>query len=65
MMQQLGHTDPKMTLGLYAKALRAKRRRAHARSERAADRPPYPANGHGTGTSDAAEARTEVARTAP
>ncbi|HZI90918.1 MAG TPA: site-specific integrase [Thermoleophilaceae bacterium] len=30
-MQQLGHTDPKMTLGLYAKALRSKRRRPHAR----------------------------------
>ncbi len=28
-MQQLGHTDPAMTLGLYAKALRSKRRRAH------------------------------------
>lgn len=27
-MDQLGHTDPKMTLGLYAKALRSKRRRA-------------------------------------
>jgi integrase len=27
-MGQLGHTDPKMTLGLYAKALRSKRRRA-------------------------------------
>ncbi len=30
-MQQLGHTDPKMTLGLYARALRSKRRRPHAR----------------------------------
>jgi integrase len=30
-MGQLGHTDPKMTLGLYAKALRSKRRRPHAR----------------------------------
>jgi integrase len=29
-MQQLGHTDPKMTLGLYARALRSKRRRADA-----------------------------------
>jgi integrase len=29
-MQQLGHTDPKMTLGLYARALRSKRRRPHA-----------------------------------
>jgi integrase len=26
-MDQLGHTDPKMTLGLYAKALKSKRRR--------------------------------------
>jgi integrase len=30
-MQQLGHTDPKMTLGLYARALESKRRRPHAR----------------------------------
>jgi integrase len=28
-MAQLGHTDPKMTLGLYAKALTSKRRRFH------------------------------------
>ena len=28
MMQQLGHTDPQMTLGLYARALKSKRRRA-------------------------------------
>jgi Phage integrase family/Helix-turn-helix domain len=28
-MAQLGHTDPKMTLGLYARALTSKRRRAH------------------------------------
>lgn len=28
-MNQVGHTDPKMTLGLYAKALRSKRRRSH------------------------------------
>jgi integrase len=27
-MQQLGHSDPKMTLGLYARALTSKRRRA-------------------------------------
>lgn len=27
-MNQLGHTDPKMTLGLYAKALKSKRRRS-------------------------------------
>jgi hypothetical protein len=27
-MAQLGHTDPKMTLGLYAKELRSKSRRA-------------------------------------
>jgi hypothetical protein len=26
-MQQIGHTDPRMTLGLYAKALKSKRRR--------------------------------------
>lgn len=32
-MQQLGHTDPKMTLGLYAKALRSKRRRATMASD--------------------------------
>ena len=30
-MAQMGHTDPDMTLGLYAKALRSKRRRPHAR----------------------------------
>jgi len=30
-MQQLGHTDATMTLGLYAKALKSKRRRPHAR----------------------------------
>ena len=30
-MQQLGHTDPAMTLGLYARALRSKARRPHAR----------------------------------
>jgi integrase len=30
-MAQMGHTDPSMTLGLYAKALRSKRRRPHAR----------------------------------
>jgi integrase len=53
-MQQLGHTDPKMTLGLYAKALRSKRRRPHARAERPADRALDPAaNGHGMGTSRA------------
>jgi integrase len=28
-MQQLGHTDPKVTLGLYARALTSKRRRAY------------------------------------
>jgi integrase len=28
-MQQLGHTDPKMTLGLYARALKSKSRRAN------------------------------------
>jgi integrase len=28
-MAQLGHTDPKMTLGLYARALTSKSRRAH------------------------------------
>ena len=30
-MGQAGHKDPKMTLGIYAKALRSKRRRPHAR----------------------------------
>lgn len=30
-MQQLGHTDATMTLGLYARALKSKRRRPHAR----------------------------------
>jgi hypothetical protein len=35
-MGQLGHTDPKMTLGLYARALRCKRRRPHARRSDAA-----------------------------
>ncbi len=32
-MQQMGHTDPKMTLGLYAKALTSKRRRAQGRPQ--------------------------------
>jgi integrase len=50
-MAQLGHTDPKMTLGLYAKALQSKRRRPHARrAEQAADLALDPAerarNGH-------------------
>ena len=35
-MGQLGHTDPKMTLGLYARALKSKRRRPHARRSEAA-----------------------------
>ena len=30
-MAKLGHTDPAMTLGLYARALRSKSRRPHAR----------------------------------
>jgi len=64
-MEELGHTDPKMTLGLYAKALRSKRRRPHARSERAHLTRPPAMNGHGTGTGDAAEAQTEVPRLAP
>ena len=50
-MQQLGHTDPKMTLGLYARALQSKRRRPHAR------RRPDALNGHRLGT--------EAAETAP
>jgi hypothetical protein len=51
-MQQLGHTDPKMTLGLYAKALKSKRRRPHAQDIRAVGRALDPAaNGHGMGTS--------------
>jgi len=29
-MDQLGHTDPQMTLGLYAQALKSKRRRTHS-----------------------------------
>jgi integrase len=33
-MQQLGHTDPKMTLGLYAKALKSKRREPDRLSRR-------------------------------
>ncbi len=37
-MQQLGHTDPKMTLGLYAKALRSKRRRPHVMNGHVDDR---------------------------
>ncbi|UJA21495.1 site-specific integrase [Thermoleophilia bacterium SCSIO 60948] len=36
-MGQLGHTDPKMTLGLYAKALRSKRRRSSFTLAEAAD----------------------------
>jgi integrase len=32
-MQQLGHTDPTMTLALYARALRSKARRPHARRQ--------------------------------
>src|SRR4051812_30026777 len=48
-MAQLGHTDPKMTLGLYAKALKSKRRRPHARrAEQAQGGQLDPAaNGHG------------------
>ena len=67
-MQQLGHTDPKMTLGLYAKALKSKRRRPHAQGVRAAGRALDPgANGHGTGTSGVelmAEALTTGSRSA-
>ena len=33
-MQQMGHTDPTMTLGLYAKALRSKGRRADRTPDR-------------------------------
>jgi integrase len=32
-MGQLGHTDPSMTLGLYAKALRSKHRRPHVQTD--------------------------------
>jgi integrase len=30
-MAQMGHTDPQMTLAIYARALKSKSRRAHAR----------------------------------
>ena len=30
-MAQMGHEDPQMTLSIYAKALKSKSRRAHAR----------------------------------
>ena len=37
-MDQLGHTDPQMTLGLYAQALKSKRRRAGSqRAQTASD----------------------------
>ncbi len=38
-MQQIGHTDPQMTLGLYAKALTSKRRRAHEIAPPRAEQP--------------------------
>jgi integrase len=40
-MGQIGHTDPKMLLGIYAKALRSKRRRPHvAPADEGAERAP-------------------------
>jgi integrase len=42
LMQQMGHTDPKMTLGLYAKALTSTRRRAHGDDPRRTDVPAPP-----------------------
>lgn len=54
-MAQLGHTDPQMTLGLYAKALRSKRRRPHARrAEQAQEWAPM-------GTTDASRGAEEAA----
>ena len=44
MMQQLGHTSPSLTLGLYAKALRSKRRRPQAQ------RTKLGSDGYGTGS---------------
>ena len=38
-MHQLGHRSPDMTLGLYAKALRSKRRRPHARRTESSTEP--------------------------
>lgn len=45
-MGELGHTDPTMTLALYARALKSKRRRPHATRTRASN-----GNGHPLGTS--------------
>jgi integrase len=54
-MDQLGHADSKMTLDLYARALKSKRRRPHARrGEQAPDRVLDAAvNGHAMGTNAA------------
>jgi integrase len=52
-MEQLGHVDPAMTLGLYARALQSKRRRPHAR------RQPDAMNGHRMAT-EAAETASAV-----
>ena len=51
-MDQLGHTDPKMTLGLYAKALRSKRRRSSG--------PPRPTGS--AGVSQAADSSASTSR---
>jgi integrase len=60
-MDQLGHADSKMTLDLYARALKSKRRRPHVRR---AEQAPDPAldsavNGHAMGT-DAAGVAPEA-----
>jgi hypothetical protein len=56
-MDQMGHADSKMTMDVYSRALKSKRRRAHARrSEQAPDRAFDPAvNGHAMGTNAADE----------
>jgi hypothetical protein len=46
--QQLGHADPKMTLGLYARALQSKRRRPHARRQHDAIGQPMGTGGVGS-----------------
>lgn len=51
-MDQMGHTDSKMTMDVYSKALKSKRRRAHARRTAEASDPVLDAavNGQAMGT---------------
>ncbi|HUR86941.1 MAG TPA: site-specific integrase [Solirubrobacteraceae bacterium] len=61
-MQQLGHTDATMTLGLYAKALKSKRRRPHARRDHGS--PEWASMGtNGAAVAPEAEVRSAASRT--